>query len=407
MIDCHVTTEYGKLEAVILHRPGREIYGLSPENREELLFDDIPYLPAMQREHDGFAEALEASGTQVLYLTDLLEEVLREDRLREALVEDYAARAGAGGLLPFLKAHANPSALVQHLFAGIRRADVASSEEERVDWVSRSGSSSGSDYVLPPLPNLYFTRDPGAVIGSTIVSSRMQFAARDREALLVRCVLEHSPRIRHRGFSYGADITEDTPFTIEGGDITVLSSEAVVIGRSQRTHPSAIRSLATNLFRHSFRGRVYEVEIPNERSYMHLDTVFSVIDKDLVVIYPEALRQQTTTRVYTSVPREDGYRAAARELGMTFLDVLAEELPGFAAVLTGGGDPVAARREQWSDGTNLLAVAPRRVIAYDRNEETIRALKEFGVSVIAIPGSELVRGRGGPRCMSMPLRRSA
>ncbi|CAG0973942.1 partial Arginine deiminase, partial [Gammaproteobacteria bacterium] len=267
--------------------------------------------------------------------------------------------------------------------------------------------------ILHPVPNAYFTRDPAVVVGDRVIVCKPHFEARYRESLIIRTILQRHPHfgLSPDHFVFGLSPSDDRPFTVEGGDILVLSQQAVAIGSSQRTRSSTIQLLAKRLFARGLALRVYEIPIPAERTYMHLDTVFTVVAKGIVVAYPDVMRAIRGVIRYEPihVPGE-GVSAQPSEDERPFFRILGDEFGMDEVTIceTGGNEPHKyASREQRADGTNMFAIAPKVVVSYDRSEHTNEALEELGVEVLRITGSELVRGLGGPRCMTMPLRRSS
>ncbi len=276
-----IDNEYDRLEAVLVHRPGREIERLTHENMRQFLFEDTPYLRRMQDEHDAFVQVMRDHGISVVYLDNLLLEVLAEDAPRDRLVRSVCKADGVPALVDDLSDRSRFSdvelldALIAGLTVGAHRR------------VMGGGRATGADddFLLPPIPNMYFTRDPAVVVRDTAISSKMHYPQRIRESLLVRAILEDHPEFRDNVITYGGtdEPLEDRPFTIEGGDVIILSPEAVLIGASERTRSETIEKLATNCFREGGVRRVYEIPIPTERSFMHLDTVFTVLDRGVVL----------------------------------------------------------------------------------------------------------------------------
>lgn len=398
-----VLSEHGVLGSVLVHRPGAEIDLLDPLNKERLLFEDIPFLRRMQVEHDVFCQLLRNQGIEVIYLGDLLRDILADEQRRSQVVRQVCGVGGQAGLAALLLDHFSPDEILHALFAGVRVSEV------RAHTGSALEGQGGSDFfLLEPIPNAYFTRDPAAVIGDGWIACKAHFDTRVRETVLLRAVAELHPRLMGTEILFGAREDEDRPFTIEGGDIHVLSRDAVMIGVSQRTRSETVALLARNLFASGRIQRVYEVEIPSDRRYMHLDTVFTIIAQGVVVVYPDVIDRIEHIRRYEPVLTTDGELIAQPIREMRKLHtLLAEEFSSpLTVVNTGGNDVRYSAREQGADGTNVFAIAPGRVISYDRNVHTNAAMRSLGIEVLEIEGSELVRGLGGPRCMALPLRRS-
>ncbi|MCC6617185.1 MAG: M20/M25/M40 family metallo-hydrolase [Anaerolineae bacterium] len=383
-----VASECSQLQTVLVHRPGSEIDLLDLSNKSRLLFEDIPFLRKMQLEHDAFCQLLSDQGIEVLYLDKLVDDVLNVEPAR-SLAIDWICRAGGA---PEMSAHlldcCGPGELRTLLFEGM------------------GGDAPG--FLADPVPNAYFTRDPGAVIGDGYVACKAQFDARVRETLIMQAVVQWHPLFAGVEIVYGAQEDEGRPFTIEGGDILVLNDETVVIGCSQRTRSETVGMLARKLFQAGKVQRVYEVTIPSSRQYMHLDTVFTVIAHGVIVVYPDVMDQIEIIKRYEPTLTRDGELVALpiRE-NRRFYTLLSDEFAApLTVVNTGNNDARYAAREQGADGTNVFAIAPGRVISYDRNLHTNRAMRALGIEVLEIEGSELVRGMGGPRCMALPLRRA-
>ncbi len=401
-----IDNEYGKLEAVLVHRPGREIERLTHDNMRQFLFEDIPYLRRMQDEHDNFAATMRNHGVEVVYLENLLGDIVRDAPAREHLIEVVCRNAGVPAIadqLANLK-HWSTDELVQILFAGV-------TAEEFHDRTGRRISSAGASehFLLRPVPNAYFSRDPAVVVRDAAISSKMHYRERVRETVLTRAVLEYHPEFKHNTITYGgtSEPTEDRPYTIEGGDVIILSPDAVLIGASERTRSETIELLAGKCFSAGQVKRVYEIPIPTQRAFMHLDTVFTVVDRGTVVWYSEVMQEIGYIHRYEPAEKTDGIGAQRVPESRSFTDVLRDEFGTELTIIdTAGGRGHFASREQRTDGTNTLAIAPRVAITYDRNERTTAALEEHGITCLGIDDSELVRGLGGPRCMTMPLRRS-
>lgn len=395
-----VYSEVGRLKAVMLHRPGRELERLAPDYLENMLFEDIPWVEKMSREHQEFAQILTETGCTVYYIEDLLLETLsQEPAPAEHLIEQTLRLCG---LQDTMESHA----IRDHLLSlGSRRlAETIITGLEKREIEFEPGRRPLGHYIrddspfyIPPLANLYFTRDPAVVIGNTLSINVMQTKARSRESALLGFLADYHPMLAahtqvHRFQPHAGH-------TIEGGDVLVLTEHAVAVGCSARTSPGAIEQLAARLFEDGF-SEVLAVRIPSARAYMHLDTVLTMVDRDAFTVFAGVEDEITVYRVtpgLTAEPISSLGEALANALG----------LDSVRLIRNADGDALSAAREQWNDSTNTLAVAPGKVITYNRNVNSNRELRNNGLEVIEIEGSELVRGRGGPRCMSMPLLREA
>lgn len=400
-----VRSEIGALEQVLLHRPGAELEQLVPGELERLLFDDIPYLRAARQEHDAFAALLRENGTQVVYLEELMVRTLAVDpQVRRRFVRQFIDEGGR------IARHYQPT-LYEYLMALddrelVRRTMTGVSVEEFLPESQQGALVSmtrGSHrFVLDPIPNLYFTRDPFACIGRGVSLNAMYSATRRRETIYGQYILKYHPDYAGQVPFY---YRREDPFSIEGGDILNLSPRLLAVGMSQRTTPEAIEVLARNIFRDETAEirAILALDIPDLRAFMHLDTVLTQVDRDTFTVHPEILG---TLRVY-HITSDGGDGLRVEERTGTLEDILARalELPRVKLIRCGGGDRVASEREQWNDGSNTLCIAPGRVVVYDRNYVTNAILRDNGIQVLEMPSSELSRGRGGPRCMSMPLRR--
>lgn len=389
-----VNSEVGQLRTVMLHRPGPELARLTPRNSADLLFDGIPWVGRAQQEHDQFAEALRGRGVEVLILRDLLTEALAVGEARQTVIEhtladprlgDELRRSIAGRL-----SNLNPSELADVSMAGLTKDELRSDN----GIVSRLMGS--HEFVLPPLPNLLFTRDSSVWLGGEVAVTSPSMPARRRETWLTEAIYRHHPRFADATLLYNHHDE-----WLEGGDVLLLAPGVVAVGVGQRTRAAGVETLASRAFARGLAHTVLVVPIAQERATMHLDTIATMVDVDAVVMYP-AVADSLTALVVT--PRDDGTSvvseprpflpAAAAAMG---IDVL--------RVIDTGLDPVTAEREQWDDGNNTLAIAPRLAVAYERNVETNARLEAAGIEVVRIAGSELGSGRGGPRCMSCPIRR--
>lgn len=397
----HNFSEIGKLNKVLLHRPGKELEKLTPNNFERLLFDDIPYLKVAQEEHDRFAEVLKENGVEVCYYQQETAKALADIEVRRNFVNEFVnmtkdfSESIREAVVEFLMAK-EPEDLVATCIAGVFSDEIKASAGSLFDIVK-----SEDVFALDPMPNLYFTRDPGACVGNGINIHHMSTPARRRESLLLEYMTKYN-----RDFA-----VENTPmwyeiggkYSIEGGDVLVLSKDIVAIGFSQRTTLAGIECFAESLLRNSGFKKVLVFDIPKCRAFMHLDTVFTMVDYDKFTIHPEI---EGPLGVYEITLGADGqlkYNAMMDELA----NILALELklPAVDLIRCGGGDLIAAQREQWNDGSNTLCIAPGTVVTYERNYVTNDLLDKRGIKVLSIPSAELSRGRGGPRCMSCPVNR--
>ncbi len=403
----NIKSEVGKLEAVLLHRPGKELEKLTPQYLEELLFDDIPWLGKMQEEHDLFANVLSDRGCQVYYYDKLLEDILKKPQVKKELISDMAKFTGIlklkekDAILEYLNSK-DSKELAEIFIAGLHKNEI------NYQTGNRSLSYYITDdypYYINPIPNLYFTRDPGAVIGSGISINSMKTLARNRETMLLSYINRYHDDIKGASASLWYDYTNSD--SIEGGDILVLSEKAIIVGCSARTSPDAIEKLAENLFNgKSTVKEVLVIQIPLKRAYMHLDTVFTMLDRNKFTIFPGI---ENELKVFKITPALQGIGTLKITPKDSLIVALNEALGRDDVIIlqSGGGDKITAAREQWNDSTNTLAIAPGTVVTYRRNQASNETLRNNGIEVIEIEGSELVRGRGGPRCMSMPLRRAS
>jgi arginine deiminase len=379
---------------VLLHRPGNELRRLTPRNNDALLFDGLPWVDRAQEEHDAFAEALRSHGVEVLYLSELLVETLADPSARRRAVEltttdirlgdtlkDYLARYLAD-LAPF--------DLAEVLMAGLRN-----------DEVGPTGSlvaalHAPEDFLIDPLPNLLFTRDSSVWIRDRVTITSLAMPARRRETQLTELIYSFHPRFARVERIHGWNKE-----FLEGGDVLALAEGVLAVGVGERTRPAGAERLARTVFDLGLAHTVLVVPIDQDRATMHLDTICTMVDVDAVVMYPNVADRLSAVTVQagrkgglTMEPASPFLQAAARAMGIDQL-----------RLIDTGLDPVTAEREQWDDGNNTLAIAPKLAVAYERNVETNERLVECGIEIIPIAGSELGSGRGGPRCMSCPISR--
>lgn len=397
----NVTSEIGNLKAVLLHKPGKELERLTPDYLRELLFDDIPWLRKMRDEHDEFAGVLTKRGAKVYYIEDLLEEVLGNVDVKRNLINDILLHSNIenNDLREMIFSYLfdkSPAEVTEVAIAGLNKKDIPDLEREYSlsDYVNK-------DYPLyiNPIPNLYFMRDPLAIIGNGISINSMHTDARRREPLLIKYIYDFNPLFKKDYSQIWYNYT--IPYSVEGGDVLVLGKEVVAVGCSERTSATGIEILARNLFAGNENLKeVLAVQIPPVRAFMHLDTVFTMVDRDKFTVYPGILDRVTVYKLTRG--SNNGIKVSVES---SLIDALKRslKLPAVNLIQSGGGDVITAAREQWNDSTNTLAIAPGVVVTYSRNEASNEVLRKNGIEVLEIDGSELVRGRGGPRCMSMPL----
>ncbi len=398
----NVYSEIGKLKTVLLHRPGKEIENLTPDLMDRLLFDDIPYLEIARQEHDAFAKILSDNKVEVLYLEDLAAEAVEDAQVKERFIDEFIKEAGIVSdkkkklvkeLLLSCKTNRD---MVDKMMEGIRKSELsdyrATSLSDMVDL--------DYPFVADPMPNLYFTRDPFATIGSGISLNHMRTVTRNRETLFAKYIFENHPRFKDAEIPRWFD--RDDVTALEGGDELVLNRNVLAVGISERTDAASIEKMAKRIFEknESFKT-ILAFHIPNKRAFMHLDTVFTMIDYDKFTIHPEIEGPLTVYAITRGEGTHIKIEKETQELDMVLAKYL--EVEKVELIRCGGGDMIDAAREQWNDGSNTLAIAPGEVVVYSRNHVTNKLLEEAGVKLHIMPSSELSRGRGGPRCMSMPL----
>ncbi|WP_027861647.1 arginine deiminase [Marmoricola sp. URHB0036] len=389
-----VSSEVGRLRTVLLHRPGPELQRLTPRNNDKLLFDGIPWVTRAQEEHDAFAEALRARGVEVLYLTELLVETLASAAARDHAIQGVTASLRLGDTMrDYLRqalTEMSPAELKDVLTAGLRNDEV------RGGFGLVTSLLHNDDFLIDPLPNLLFTRDSSVWIRDKAAVTSLAMPARERESQLTELIYTRHPR-----FAASPKIHGWHREHVEGGDVLLLAPDVIAVGVGERTTPAGVERLARQVFAAGDAHTVLAVPIAQERATMHLDTVCTMVDVDKIVMYPNVADHLTAHAVTDA---GDGTLLVAEAEPFLVAAAKAMEIDTLHQIDT-GLDPVTAEREQWDDGNNTLAVAPRVAVAYERNIETNSRLEEAGIEVIAIAGSELGSGRGGPRCMSCPITR--
>ena len=404
-----VRSEINPLKKVLLHRPGKELLNLTPDTLGELLFDDIPFLKVAQEEHDAFAQILRDNGTEVVYLEDLMTDVLSlnpklvEPFLRQWLFEgNIKTRRWQDKCLEYLTAHFKGKALVEKTMEGITLKEMGDAARA---YSLQDLVAPPDDLVVHPMPNLYFTRDPFASVGSGVFLHKMYSVTRCRETIYADYIFKYHPDFEGLVTRY---YDRDLHANIEGGDVLNLTEDTLAIGISQRTCPDAIEAAARNLFTdpEAKIRTVLAFDIPKSRAFMHLDTVFTQIDVDKYTVHPAILGPLT---VYEITPgQDDPADLHIKRVDSDLKHILEQytHVDDVQLIFCGGDDLIAAAREQWNDGSNTLCIAPGKIVVYQRNDVSNAILRDAGLTVLEMPSAELSRGRGGPRCMSMPLIRA-
>lgn len=407
----NVKSEIKPLKEVLVHRPGKELLNLTPDTLHRLLFDDIPYLKVAQAEHDEFVQILRDNDIKVYYLEDLMAETLDYNpEIKPKFLRQFIAEAGVNTpkyrdlVYEYLMGIEETKEFVLKTMEGVQIYELDRSkrimEKSLVDLVTAE-----TDFIVEPMPNLYFTRDPFASVGSGIVLNKMYSETRNRETIYADYIFKYHPKFKGEIEKY---YDRDYDWHIEGGDVLNLNDHILAVGISQRTEAGAIDKLAKNLFKNPSCSidTVLAFNIPESRAFMHLDTVFTQIDVDKFTYHPGIMKTLQVFEITEGNDPNSDEDLNVREINDSLENILSHYL-GLKVTLIpcAGGDDVASQREQWNDGTNTLCIAPGVVVVYNRNNITNEVLRAHGIKVIEMASAELSRGRGGPRCMSMPLYR--
>ena len=397
----NVKSEIKPLKKVLLHRPGKELLNLTPDTLERLLFDDIPFLKVAQQEHDAFAQILRDNGVEVVYLEDLAAETISQcPDLKKQFLEQFITEGGVlvpeyrEALMKLFESYTDNKELIMKTMEGVKYGELKLNSDSLISKLIDE-----NELILDPMPNLYFTRDPFASIGHGVSLNKMYSVTRNRETIYADYIFKHHNEYKGKvPYFY----ERDNQFHIEGGDILNLNDKVLAIGISQRTQAAAIDQIAKNVFDSSDSSikTVLAFKIPETRAFMHLDTVFTQIDHDKFTIHPNIMGP---LEVYELT--KNGDKIEVKLLQDTLKSILEKYLgvPNVTLIKCGGEDRIAAEREQWNDGSNTLCIAPGVIVVYERNDVTNELLRRAGLKVLEMPSAELSRGRGGPRCMSMPL----
>ena len=394
----NINSEIKPLKKVLLHRPGRELEHLTPEWLKQLLFDDIPWLSKAREEHDEFKKLLEGNGVEVLYLEDLVVESLISTEVKESFVDDFIkeskiySKKTVSKVKKYLLSLA-PLDMVLSMMSGIPKSTIKVDGEYSLKELVQD-----YPFLCDPMPNLYFVRDPMEIIGDYVAINKMSNNVRERETLFGEYIFKYHPVYKNQKKIYSR---LDLP-CIEGGDVLVLNETTLAIGLSERTDTDAVELLANRLFKKSKFSTIIAINIPKKRAFMHLDTILTQVDYDKFMIHFGFLNNNQIFVIKKGSDSKLIIKEHNDKIEKVFSSVLEKEIK---MIPCGGASNIHSNREQWNDGANTLCISPGKVIVYARNERSNALLEKNGITVIKLEASELSRGRGGPRCMRMPLLR--
>jgi arginine deiminase len=413
-----VASEVGRLRKVLVHRPELSLRRLTPGNHDELLFDDLLWVEHAQVEHDAFTAIMRERGIEVYYLDKMMVEALKahpeaQERMVGRVITPLTVGYSLYDELYELLLDMQPETLVQHLIGGLTKAEAQAAYDfgtaERTSLIA--AASDEDAFLLPPLPNSLFTRDSSCWIYGGVTLNPMFYPARRAEAVNAALVYHYHPLFDEADFEFWypmdgrLDNYQALDFghaSLEGGDVMPIGNKTVLIGISERTSPQMVEALAENLFARGAAERVIACQMTRDRAHMHLDTVFTMLDRDAVTIYPRIVN---SIKAFSLRPSEKSWEFDITH-EKSFLDALADALQcKELRVIPTGGDTFRQAREQWDDGNNVVALEPGVVIAYRKNTRTNQAFRDAGIEVLEIDGFELGRGRGGGHCMTCPLLR--
>ena len=416
-----VHSEVGKLRKVMVHRPDLSLKRLTPSNRDELLFDDVLWVEQAQKEHDQFVQEMRTRGVEVFHVHDLLAEALEQPGAREWAIQHtvspYTVGPAAVDAVIAALDKMNADELATHLIGGVTRAELMHFADKDLESHSLTATATpDSDFILPPLPNHLFTRDSSCWIYNGVSLNPMQFASRQLETVNIGVIYRFHPMFRSAEFEFWYPATDHSDehdefdiqdfgrAALEGGDVMPIGNGAVLIGLSERTTPRMAEMLAQRLFEKGAATRVIAAEMEKKRAFLHIDVVFTFMDRDVVTIYPKAV---DAIHAYSVRPGKNPWALDIRP-EKSFLGAIADAV-GLKEkelhVVTTGGDEAQQEREQWDSGNNVVALEPGVVVAYSKNVYSNKKYREAGIDVIEIDGFEVGKGRGGGHCMTCPLQR--